>query len=1049
MKNLIILFICLLTAQAAYCQIKVTGTVKDENGDALPGVNILIKGTGTGTATNLDGSYTLNVDGKGVLVFSSVGSQTQNVKVNGRTRIDVVMKPEVEQMDEVIITAIGIKQQKKKIGYATELVAGDVLAQTPNINAAASLAGQVAGLQVSNPTGIFQTPNFELRGKKPLIVLDGIPVETDFFDISSADIESINVLKGTAASALYGARGKDGAMLITTRNAKKEGLEVTFSTNNMVTAGFSVYPETQHSYGAGLNGQYEFWDGVGGGVQDGDMQWGPKLNAGLKIAQWNSPIRDKQTGEVTPWWGNVTGTKYDDKSRYERVPIDWVAHDNLGDFLESGFVSNSDMTIAYKGAKARYFLTVQYAYQKGQVPTTQVHSGGMNFKSSFDLAPNIQLDASLAYNKVLSPNYPRYGYQPYDHMYNILLWMGDDVNGKELSKHHWVPGMEGYRQASYNYGWYNNPYFAIKEFSQKHDRDVLNTQLRLNWQVLPNLNIQGRGSMRNKILYEDMKIPMSYMSRSDPREGEFRIWNTKQTNVDADILASYTQDITSDISLTANAGASNFYRSLRLENLSTDGLIVPGVFNIGNSQNPVSATNSLTEKSIRSVYGTLNLDFYNAVFLTVTGRNDWSSTLSTHKNSYFYPSVALSTMVSQYIKMPEYMDFLKVMASWAQVSSDLDPYQIASVYEKDVTYNTTPSVTYPGSLVNPDIAPQKTTSWEAGLSTAFMRNRLSLDVTYYHSIDQNQIINLPISEASGFNSRKVNGNEYTTNGWEVMLSAQPIRESAFKWDIKANWSRRVRKLTGIYNGQEKYGDLKKGDRADSYYDVTYQRSADGQLILDGKGMPVKDSYNRLYGHTDPNWRLGVQNTFRYKNFTLGVDVDGVWKGIMFSKMHERLWRGGKHPNSTKYREQEYTTGQPAYLPDGVVVTGGELKRDVSGNVISDTRTYEKNTKVVSWQTWCMNYPANARVSYKDDKTFTNVFDRSYFKLRRIALTYDFKKILPEYSAIKGLTATIFANNVAVWKKIPYVDPDFNASGNDDGAQDPTARYVGVGLSMKF
>ena len=1049
MKSIAIVLWCLLVAQWTYGQQKLTGTVKDENGEVLPGVNVLIKGTGLGTATLVDGTYSVTVTGKETLVFSYVGYETRELNVDNRTVLDVVLKQEIEDMDEVVITAIGIKQQKKKIGYSTELVDGGVLSQIPTVNAAMSLAGQVAGLQVSSPTGIFQTPEFELRGKTPLIVVDGVPVETDFFDISSANIESINVLKGTAASALYGARGKDGALLITTKSAQQDGVEINFQTNNMFTAGFCVFPETQHSYGAGLNGQYEFWDGAGGGVQDGDMQWGPKLDAGLNIAQWNSPIRDKVTGEIIPWWGNVEGTQYDDRSRYERVPIDWVSHDNLRNFLGTGIVSNSDLTFAYKGARARYYLTLQYAYQKGQVPNTKLNSGGLTFKASYDLANNVQLDASLSYNKVLSPNYPRYGYQPYNHMYNILLWMGDDVDIEELEKHHWVPGMEGYRQASYNYGWYNNPYFVIENFSQRHDRNVLHGQLRLNYQILPNLNEQGRASLRNYALFEDMKIPKSYMSRSEPREGEYRIWNTNRMNVDADILASYSQSLTDEIGLTVNVGSSVFYRSLREEYMSTDGLIVPEVYNMSNSQNPVTAENTLTEKSIRSVYGTVNLDLYDAFFLTVTGRNDWSSTLSKAHNSYFYPSVSLSTMVSEYVPMPKWMDYMKLMVSWAQVSSDLNPYEIASVYEPGTTYGSTPSVTYPSSLVNPEIEPQKTTSWEVGLSTALWRDRVALDVTYYHDLDENQIIDLEVSEASGFSSRKVNGNEYTTNGWEVSVNTHAIRKGPFKWDFRANWSRRVKKLTEIYGGLEKYGDLREGDRADSYYATGYQYSADGQLILDNTGMPVRDAYSRYFGHTDPDWRLGWQNTFTYKHFTLGIDIDGVWGGVMFSKIHERLWRGGKHPDSVEEREREYEAGEPVYVPDGVVVTGGELVRDVNGNVISDTRTYAENTTAVSYQTWCMNYPANARVSSRDDDTFATVFDRSYFKLRRVALSYDFKHLLPEHSRVKGLTATIFANNVAMWKKIPYIDPDFNVNGNDEGSQDPTARYVGFGLTMKF
>ena len=452
----------LLCTSLAFAQsIKVTGTVTDKMG-AVIGATIMVKNSSNGTVTDIDGRYSIEVPKNATLLFSFVGYSTVEKEVGNNTVINVELSDDIQAIDEVVVTAIGIKQQKKKIGYTTQQINSEVLNATPSLNVGSALSGQVAGLLVANPTGIFQAPSFKLRGNAPLVVLDGVPVETDFFDISSENIESVNVLKGTAASALYGSRGKNGAILITSKTAKKEGLEINFSTNNMITAGFAVLPETQHQYGSGSNGKYEFWDGADGGISDGDMTWGPKLNVGTKVAQWNSPIRDKVTGKEIPWWGDVKGTQYDDKSRYERVPIDWVSHDNLKDFLQTGLVTNNNISIAYKGEKARYFVTGQYAYQKGQVPSTEMHSGGINFNSTFDLAKNLQLDANLAYNKIVAPSYPRYGYGPKNHMYTIVVWMGDDVNGKELQKHKYVPGQEGYRQASYNYAWYNNPYFAAE-----------------------------------------------------------------------------------------------------------------------------------------------------------------------------------------------------------------------------------------------------------------------------------------------------------------------------------------------------------------------------------------------------------------------------------------------------------------------------------------------------------------------------------------------------------------------------------------------------------
>lgn len=1047
MKRKLLLFsiMCLLFAQAAFAQNLIKGVVKDTKGDGIPGVSISVADTKKATVTDFEGKYSISAVADATLSFTYLGYITQNISVAGKTQIDVTLQEDSKTLGEVVVTAIGIKQQKKKLGYATQEVKTDVLSETKTMNIGNALSGQVAGLTVNNPTGMFQAPSFSLRGKNPLIVINGVPVETDFFDVSGDDIANINVLKGTSASALYGSRGRNGAILITTKNAEKDGLEININTNNMVTAGFTVFPKTQTEYGNGSNGKYEFWDGEDGGISDGDMIWGPKFQPGVKIAQWNSPIRNKQTGETIEWYGNVKGTIYDDKSKYERVPIDWTRHDNLNDFLRPGIVTNNDFSVAYKGAKAQFYASGKYSFQRGQVPNTSLTTGGMNFNSSFNLASNLQLDATLSYNKVSSPNYPRYGYGPKNHMYTILIWMGDDVNGKDLRDHMYVPGMEGYRQANYNYAWYNNPYFASEELTQATDRNVLNAQAKLRWQVTPGLSLQARASGRENKSFDNMKSPKSYMNYGDSRNGDYKMWNRSQMNVDLDFLASYNKEISKDLNFTLNAGASTLNRDKQEEYAFSDGLIVPFVYSLNNTQGPVQASNYLEEKSIRSVYGSANFDFFNAIFLNLSGRNDWSSALSKETRSYFYPSASLSTMVSDYIKMPKALDYLKLYTSWAKVSDDLAPYSIASTYAKDVTYGSTPSVIYPEGLVNPNIKPEQSTSYEVGLSTSLVK-RVGLEFTYYNVIDENSIINLNTSEASGFKTRKVNGNKYKTQGLEIMANYNVIKHSDFKWDIAANWSTSVRKITEIYDGLPKFGDLKKGERTDSFYGTVWQKSATGEVILDvNTGLPTRDNFNVNLGHSDPSWRLGLQNKFMIKGFDVNIDIDGAWGGVMRSVTIEKMWWGGKHPSSVEFRDAEYAAGKAIYVPDGVVITGGELKRDVNGNVLSDTRTYKKNTTAVNWQTWSQIYPYQARVTEEENKKFANVFDRSFFKLRRISIGYDLAKVI-KMGSLKSVHVSAYSYNPLMWKKMPLLDPDY---GDDNNLQDPSARFIGLSLSVKL
>lgn len=1040
--------------------IKISGTVTDEMGPVM-GASVMVKGTKTGTVTDINGRYTISADKNAVLVFSYVGTNPVEKKVTGGV-LDAYLSSNVQSINEVVVTAIGIKQEKKKLGYSTQQVEGAEIAAAGNLNAGASLQGEVAGLTVSVPSGMFQSPTFSLRGKTPLIVLDGVPIETDLFDLSSENIASVNVLKGTAASALYGARGRNGAIMITTKRAEAEGIEINFSTKDMVQAGYTAFPETQHEFGSGSKGQYAFWDGEGGGISDDDMQWGPRLDVGNTAPQWNSPIRDKVTGETIPWWGSVKGTQYDDQGRYERVPMPLVSHDNIGDFLETGIITNNTLSLSYKGDKARVYVLGQYAYQKGQAPTTSLQNGGLNINTSFDITDRLTLDAMLNYNMVYSPNYPDYGYHPANYMYNIIEWMGDDVDGKDLEAHQWVPGMEGYRQASYNYAWYNNPYFAIEQSRRKERRNVLTGQLRLNYQILPELSVMGRVSMRSNKNLTEHETPKSYMRYGNSREGNYQVWNEVQENVDADVLLTYTKSFMSDINLTVNAGSSVFYRRYRNDYASTDGLNVPGVYSLNNStgsiitfdaENPLWGSRS--EKEIRSVYGSVNIDLSKYAYLSATARNDWSSTIATGNNSYFYPSVAISSVISDYVKMPGFIDYLKVMASWATVSSDLDPYQILQVYNKENYWGSNPVMSYPDALVNYDIKPEKTTSWEVGLSTSFL-GRVSLDFSYYRNIDTNQILDMLISQASGFSSRKINGNKYTTNGIEAMVSVKAIDQKDFKWNFDLNASHSVRKLTEIYGGEEYFGNLREGDRADAFYATVWQRDPNGTVIVDENGQPLQDPYQRNVGHYEPDVRLGMQNKFKYKDFTLTINLNAAIGGKIFSNLSPKLWWGGKHPNSTMYRDQEYANRDekgnpiPVYVPDAVTVVSGEVTYDTHGNVISDTRVFKKFDKAVDWQSWCQNYPYQATVTDDMDEFFANTFSRTYLKISQIALSYDFKRLLPETSPIKGLTGTIFCNNAALWSKAPWIDPDISGdTGENDGSNDPTARYIGIGVNMTF
>ena len=1043
-KTGIFLFM-LLFSLLGFSQTLIKGKVTDRYNSPLPGATIIEKNSSNGTTTDFDGNFSIEVGENSHIIISFMGFKSKEIAVTNIDSFTITLEEDAESLNEVVITALGIKQQQKKIGYSTQKMKVDAINDIPVPNTASLFTGRVAGLTISNPTGLFQKATIELRGGSPIIVIDGIIVDTDFYDLSPNDIGAINVLKGQTAAALYGSRGKDGAILITTKTVKNKGLTISINHNSMISAGFTVLPETQTSYGNGSNGKYEFWDGKDGGISDGDMIWGPKFEDNVLVAQWNSPLLDKVTGETIPWWGDVSGTQYDDKSRYSRVPTPWKYHNNLKNFMETGFISATDFSLAHKGENGSVRLTANYKHHKDRVPNANLKTGGLSFKSSSNLSDNLTLDTKLAYNKVYSPNYPRHGYGPKNHMYTILIWMGDDVDGNDLKNHLYVPGQEGYRQANFNYAWYNNVYFAAQELKQEYDANLINAQMRLNYALTDNFNIQFRGSGVIKDIFENRKSPKSYLNYGDPRAGDYKTWNSKKQSLNYDILAHYNTILSNAVTIDINAGASSFYEKYQQEYNATDGLIVPFNYSLNNTKGNVKAKTYLKEEATNSAYATVGIDLFDTVFLNFTGRNDWSSTLPKKNRSYFYPSASMSTLVSKMITMPAAIDYLKIKTSWAKVSGALNPYQISSYYSNNGNFNGKTKLNYPNSLVNPNIEPESKSTFEVGLTTSLLSNKLGLDFTYYNEISSNQIIELPVSIASGFGNRFVNGNEYTRKGYEIVLNASPYKTEDFSWDILVNWSNSTKRITEIYANNSNYGNLKLNDRVDSHFSKTWEKSADGQLIINAKGLPVRNNFKSNLGHKDPNWRLGLQNSFKFNNFTVGVGIDGAWGGLIRSKTVEKMWWGGKHPNSTEYRDREYEAGVPVYVPNGVNITSGEVVRDVFGNITSDNRVYKKNTTAVNWQSWSQTYPYRAAILDSDNKKFANIFDRSFFKLRSLSVKYDFTDLV-QIKGVKSIDATLSGYNLLVWKKADIIDPDF---GNDDNLQDPSTRYIGIGLNIKL
>lgn len=1029
---------------------KITGTVKSEDGTVVSGVSITDKNTGTTATSDENGNFTISANPKDILEFYSDHYSLYTVEISSRKTYAIVLKKVNEkQIEGVVITALGIEKKKEKLGYSTQEVNTKQFETITTPSLGNLFSGQVAGLNVSNPTGMQQKPVFSLRGNTNLVyVIDGVIVEAEVFqNLDPNNIANINVLKGATASALYGSRGRYGAVLITTKNAKKQGFSVEFSQNTMVTAGFTNLPETQTEYGNGSQGKYEFWDGADGGVNDGDMIWGPKFTPGLKIAQWNSPIRDKQTGQIIEWYGTVAGSAYDDKSRYERVPIEWKFHDNLKTFMKPAVINNNNFSINYKHNRDSYRLSGNFMNYDDRIPEAYLQRYGINFASQNYFGEKFIFDTKFNFNQTFTPNIPNYDYNPSGHMYTILIWMGGDVDGNALRNHLWVPGQEGKTQANWNYAWYNNPWFGAEKYKNKNRTNVINAQTSLEYKATEDLSIKGRASIVENHNKQEILSPYSYFNYSAPRNGGYLLNDTKTWNMNSDILATYKKKISDNFDFSINAGASTFYYKNDVDNASTDGLKIPELYTLDNSTGAVKYYDYLKEKLIYSTYGTIDIGLYNAFFINVSGRNDWSSTLPKANRSYFYPSASLSTIVSNLVKMPEAVNLLKVSASWAKVAYDFQPYAIRNYYlnNNGVSFNGNPTFYYPTTLnYENSLKPEKTKSYEIGLTAGLFNNRLTLDATYFRTLDYDNILQFPSTPSSGFTSQNVNGNEYTTKGFEISLGLVPVKTTNFTWRSLINWSTYEKTLTEIYGGMSNYNNIKLGERMDSYYDVTWQKSPDGKVILNPTtGMPTRATTPTNLGHFNPDWTFGFNNTFKYKKLSLNIGIDGSIGGVMRSQVVEKMWWGGKHPNSTAYRDIEYANpGSYYFVPDGV-------------NYNAATGTYSPHTTPISFQSWAQNYPYQARVTEDESELFANVFDRTFVKLRSVVLEYDFSHLLNPNGFVKNFTANISGYNLAMWKKSKnlYSDPDFQigsqTSGSGNDIQDPSSRWFGIGFNLKF
>jgi TonB-linked SusC/RagA family outer membrane protein len=1066
----------LLLSMVVNAQIK--GKIQSSVDNAgLPGASVVVKGTNKGVLSDTEGAFSIDAKVGDVLVISFVGYET--IQMPAQDNMSLSMKPQSAFLQEYVATALDIRKTKASVGFAVQDIKGSELTKAREANPVANLVGKVAGLTIGVTGEMLGAPQVLLRGRQPLYVVDGVPINTDTWNISNDDIESITVLKGPTASAIYGSRGQFGAIQITTKRGTKDkrGFSVEFNSSTMVENGFTAIPKVQDLYGPGDHGEYAFVDGRGGGINDGDYDiWGPKFN-GQPIPQYDSPL--------DPATGKRTGTP-------------WVARgkDNLTRFLRPGLITTNNLSLSGSNEKFDYRVSGSYGYQQGIMPNTWLNTINLNTTAGFNISDKLRIETSINYNRQFTPNFPDVQYGPNSMIYNIITWGGADWNvddfNPEKGGSYWQKGKEGVQQIYAEYQRYNNPYFMAYEWLRGHYKNDIYGFTALKYKILPNLTAQLRTQISTYDLLRNEKFPFSGTSygREEGR-GDYREDKRNLFDSNTDFLLSFDKNITEDFGVKASLGANLRNLYYRSSYVTTNYLNVPGLYTFSNSLNPLQSANYNAFMTVPSVYGYADFNYKTWAYLSVTGRVDKSSALLPKNNTYFYPSVSASILPSEMVNMGV-ISLMKFRASYANVGGSFTqntigtagsflgygagyntpyggPNYLLPAYDISKPFNNQTAAYYNRFLIDENLKPSFSSTYELGADIRFLKNRIGFDFNYFDAIDGPQIFNLPVSETSGPTSFRTNGLKTERKGIELTLTGVPVKTQDFSWDILANWSKYQETLKEIYAADPTITTLntffKVGDRLDKYIGSAFVRTGttvvDGTTIYDPSkpivysgALPLRQG-NQFLGYTNPDWVWSVKNTFTYKGLSLGIQFDGRVGGVIGDYVERQTYRGGRHIATVEgamaaAREAD-TKGVKTWTGEGVTVNnGGKINYDNNGIVTNYSELqFTNNADKTYLQDWISRY-------YGTDEG--TIHSRTYMKLRELTLTFQLPQNLLKNIGVRQASFSLIGRNLAYWSDVKDLDIDQYAnpgSGQDNsvngrsGLQTPTLRRYGINLNITF
>ena len=1033
----------------------VTGTVTvASDGMPLPGVNVLIEDTNRGTVTDMDGNYSIPVEEGEVLVFSSVGFQTAKVVVLEQGVIDVALQMDLQNLDEVVVTALGISREKKSLGYATQAVDGEDLTLANEQNVIGSLAGKIAGVQVVGSSGASMggTQKIKIRGvnsigggDQPLIVVDGTPISNANFagsagadygnlgqDVNPADIESVNVLKGPAASALYGIRGQYGVIMITTKKGKGKEMMVQLNSSFSVESTYNFMP-LQNMYGGGSSQEFRTLPNGQPYVDISvDESWGPLMD-GTPVRQvFSFYPQDPTYGELTPF----------------------VPHpDNIKNYYETGYTFNNGVSVAGGGEDTSFRISLNDTRIEGVEPNTYLNRNNLAVHAGMDITE----DLNIATNFTYATNNAQRPKQGSEYGANYLVqWFQRNIDMNRLQDYqyddgtflHWNlrrPDSETGELNSFDPLYWNNPYFDAYENLSNDRRDRFFGDVGLTYEVLENLTLSA--FVRSDMYTQNIENRTAFGGKDTPG---YSIGKYQNKEMNYEFLAQYEKDWGA-FSLNANLGGNIFDRRYSyISQATVGGLSAPGFYNIDASIDRPVTSNYLLRKQVRSLFGLVSLGYLDTYFIDASIRNDNSSALPEDNNSYWYPSISGSLVFSELTDW-EPLSFGKLRASYAQAGSDLGPYETTMGFGVGTVYGGTNTLFVPDNLNNPSIEPSFAHSYEAGFDLRFFDSRVGLDFTWYKQENRNQIINLDVSGASGYGSTTINAGLIENTGIELTLRGRPIQTETFFWDAVLNFASNesmvVELAPGIdvytyssttYSSVTSYLNSYEGKPFGSLVGQAYQRDPEtGQILLGSDNMPLYTDATHNFGTVLPDFTGGFSNTFVYKNFRLSGILEFQGGGQFFSRSKMLAVRTGQDPITVATNENGMNVRDPVSEGGGVQVTGISAETGEEVTAFVDARSYYRNVV--------------GRRIYEEW-----LFDASYVKLREVRLGYTFnKEMLGDFPAENVQLAFIAQNPLMVWQKAPEgIDPSEISTGAQsiswyESGQLPSVRSFGIDLNITF